>query len=931
MANNPIDTDTIQFWLEFEGLGFTGLYRIAEPIGADALTQNIDQRAKAYGRDVKHGGLDKLTFVDAVRGDTGIEQIINPSGQVSSYLDYGLAWLLFGIKKYGFEFKAHLHISKNGVFAPKMALDFTDKDLTDGYTFVKCKLIDKNAVMNIKRRFDDKFNAFSDKDVNQVAITPAATFNLLRKATPLNQKSQWKSNPDQVQAVAISSPDHGGPGGIGAGVNQINFGANNANEIVPNDSEIQNTLSFAFPLYATPYPLTATDGHTYFVPNGSNSFTYIQARNDLSNVVINISNVVASSKVRILNFMGTNVVSGTGRARLLLLVGGIDLTAEPFDAYTLWTRTIPMSGTTAVALPTSFTLNIPIIPRSKRIYIYFECRNTGVAFNNYTEPLATFETSVLLTSMDVEITGTSTAIDTVIKAVRWYDFIKQAVKFNSTIPVVAGLFQSGGAHYDNAVFCRRMISQKIDSFTSTPKECFESLEEVNCDYELDENEIFIGHQTDFYKNVEIGVFTIIPSEASTYSYNDRTMINKFRYGYKKYEQDRLTKGSSLSIHTESEWSVLNENVENVKEIKNSFTRDPIAQQVISDLEIREPTTSVTEDDDVYIVDIVPLAPNATGGFSNYLNMRIVDGRLQVLNRDSEGETNDVTINWQVIGVGVGGTINITSGENIGSYTIYAATPSVITLTPVSFTPTFEGNAFVSFQFFYTNVNLVTRTSEGFGLNPNGFGNAAYSIKRNMLNYFGELLANVLMYCRKDLSNGYFKSNGAFTSKLTIESANVIENAPVLLANLPNPLMTGVIYNLTLIAGFNEVQTINTAYKMNRGFIRCVDLENARVLKLFPQKLKHKYSSNELTIVGEEKYSNPFVEITLVAGKIFVDDVDYQLNGNLDWYNISGVGMFRAFDNAGLLICNPTLFSEVKVGGVFYSTPSGLIDALQNLI
>lgn len=931
MANSIIDTNGFRFFLEFEGIGMDGIpYETAEWIGFDASVNTVEQAPKRYGRDVIHGGLDSVKFVDAVRYENnGIEQVINPQGQVSTYLDYGLAWLLYGYKKYNFEFKAYAYVTKNGVQGTKMQLDFSDKDTTDGYTYVKCKLIDKNAVMNVKRRFEDKFNIFSNKDVYQNVITPAPTVNVLRKAAPETNISTWKSSSSSVQALARISPSAIQPP-LGDDITYIKRGCNNCNDL--EDSQINDTLSFASQTYATNDIAIASDGNTYHIPNDSNSFTYVSERNDASNVRIEITDIDAESGSLINDFSGTEPLTGYGNARLMLLVGDIDLTLSPMDAYVLWQRDFTFSGDNSIQpIPTSFTLNIPSISRSKRIFIFFDCEADGVTFNNYDTPLASYRIFVNQRSMRVSITQTEIAIDTVLKAVRWVDYLKQSLKYNSNIPLNASLFDVNGKHYDNVVWNKKCVSQNTENFTSTIKQTLESVEEVNCDYELYDDECFIGHHTDFYKNYEIARFLIVPSSEQPIGSNDRTMINKFLYNY-TYEQDRTSKGTNKAIHTETQWNILNDSAENSKEVKNKLIRDPLRHQAVVNIEISQPTTSISEDEEVFISNITSLAPNTKGGFPAFLLMRInEDGYLQILNMPSFGDNDSVVINWNVLGISVGGTFEITLGVNIGVYTIVEFTSTVITLNAIGFNPTVEGNRFIKVEYFYTDVDLVTVTDEGFILNPDKTQNAVYSIKRNMINCFGELLANALQYCKRDLFNGFFKANGNFTSQLTTELNPVTENAPIEYSSLPNPLITGAVYNLNLVAGFNEIIQMQANYRQNRGFIRCIDLANKRVLKLYPLKSKHQYSTNELTLLGEEKFDTEYVDISFSNGILTVNDVVYNLSGNLNWYIVEGIGMFTALDADQLPICEPTYFDRVRVKGVVYDTKSAFISALNSLV
>ena len=881
--NNTVDTNGFRHYLEFEGIGVTGLYEICEPIGFDVSAFVIEQASKRYGRDKKYSGLTTLTFVDRVGKLGETEQVINPQGETSKYLNYGLAWLLYGLDKYGFEFKAFYYLSKDGVFAPKQALDFTEKDLTDGYTYVKCKLIDKNEVMNLKRRMDDKFNAFGDKNVKQETITPAPSFNLLLKATPRNRVSTWKSTePNVYHAV---------------GLNYYN-----ATQQIE-ESEIKNTL--------TPFKKQID---TNFA-DALNNFKYIKAKNFLSNGKITID-VNAVIKYR------PNGHSDTDAVFSLLYTKFIPdySTGDTIEFEAIYNQYFSGGTNQDVTIPAQIVFDLPDLPNGYALALYWRMIATSTG--------AVGDMRMEFDFCNFKIEYTETAIDTVIKSTRWIDLIKQAVKNVNTIPVNAELFESGGVHYNNAVFNRAMISQKTDSFYTTAKEVFESLDEVNCDYELLEDEVYIGHHSDYYKNVEIGALQIITSEESKRYYDENAMLNKFRYGYKQYEQERTTQGTKSAIHTESEWLIQNENAENTKEVKNTFVRDPLAIQVIVDLEVTEPTTAVSEDDDVYIVEITDLPDGTLGGFSSYLNMRISDGKVQILNRDSEGEQSDVIINWLLLGFSVGDSFEITVGENVGTYTVFSITSSVLTLTPIAFTPTFSGDAFITMRYAYTDVDYTVRTTEGFALNENKFINANYSIKRNM-RYYYEYLKTCTRFTQKDIINSYFKSNGAFESRLTSESAIVIENASIDYDDLTNPLTTGVVYDLKLKASYNDVLSILDNYENDRGFIRCYDAKG-RVLKLFPKKVKHTWADNQIELIGEEKFETEFITVAYSSGVLVVNDVVYNLNGNLDWWKLSGIGMFIAYDENNIPICNATHFSKVRLNNVVYSTNEALGNALMLL-
>lgn len=922
MANNPIDTNEFSFFLEFAHSGYPSEYEICEPVGWDACNFIQAQEPKRWARSSEGGAVDKLTFVDAYGIQISQSQQINPQGDIYNHLDYGLFWLLPGYKQFGFQFKVSFIIKRNGLEFNRQQLDFSDKEITDGYTYVSVKLIQKGKVANLKRRLDDKFNLFGTVDSYNNAITPAPTVDFLRIATPETNKSIFNGNGTPASSLSQTAPN-----GLGTLIAKQRRGVNNANKII--EYEINNTLSFLSPVYAT---VLANDilGNTYPVPNDSLSFTFLEAKNDLSNVQIDITNVSATSNALFQSFGSTTILTGSGYAKLLVVVGN-DLETEPFTVYELWNRNFLMQvgfDNSPKPVPTSFSLNIPAVERGKRIYIYF-ASDTDATFNNLNSSLAGARVFVNMVGMDIKFTATETAINTIVKGVRWIDGIKQADKFGSNIGVNAPLFENGGVHYDNVIFGRRQISQKVDTFTSTPKIIFESVEEVNCDSEPDENEIFIDHQKGFYENVEIGVFNVIPDEDFSIQENDRCMINKFQYKYKTYQQDRTVNGTANAIHTESEWRFLNDQVENVKEVALEFVRDPFTIQAMVDLEVSQPSTSTSEDDKVYVSEIISLAPSAFNEFGARLLMRLNDGVLEILNRDSNGDSGNVVINWTILGISVNDIIQITFGENVGSYQVYAITNSVISLIPQLFTPTFEGDGFIRLKYFYTNVLWVTRTNEGFVSNPNGLQNANYSIKRNMDNHFGEYFASCLLYEKKNIINGYFKSNGAFTSQLTIESAPVVENANILHSSLPNPLITPKVYTHTCVAEFEDILAYLNAYKVNRGFVRCLD-SYGRVIKGFVQKLDHLWQENKLKLVIEEKFETENLILTYSTGVLTVNDAQYNLfHGITQWWKFDN-DYIKLYDAGCRPLSNFYRFDFVELNGVTYDSKADLVTALLSL-
>jgi hypothetical protein len=885
--NNPLDTDSFKHYLIFTSLGRTELYQIAEPVGFDGANFVKEQEGKRYARTREYGAIDKLTFVDCETIDIGVEQVINPQGDVSTLLNHGLQWLLSIYNDYGFEAKVEYILEKNGVQFSGGVLDFTEKDLTDGYTYITCKLIQKNKVANFKRRFDGKFNLFGTKNALQEDITPMAYQDLLLKGLIIKQNSVWDS-PGVMDSILIAA-DLNTP-------DTRRYTFNNCKNIIKD--EIKSTLTFLAD-FNNPSDVNI------------NNFKYLKATKEFFDVEVKISNFSWEQYVE------ASEIGGDGYVRTKFVISwGVDAIA-PIGQIVVFEHTLSdgQSGTYTI----DQTFNIPYMPAGTYLFIYMDvyCRMSGT-FGGMIQLQSTVE------KYDIEITLNQKSLDRIISASRWIDIIKQSSLYSCGIPINAPLFEVGGAHYNNMAFNRAMISKQVNTFSITPKIAFESLEEINCDYEPDENEIFIGSQDNFYTNDEIGVFDILADDSFNISENDRHQINRISYKYKTFEQDRLSENTDIAIHTEAEFSIQNESVENVKEINVDQTRDELSIQKVIDLEIDTPTTSTDEDDKVYMTEVVDLPDGSYNQFGIVLLMRIVDGKLEILNKTSEDDPEQIFA-WTSLGINIGTTFLILDGENVGSYTVFSLTSFVLTLTPdVGTTPTFSGDGFISIKYYYQNVLYTSRTDEDFISNPLKLQNVAYSIKRNLEKY-GSYLKSCLLYSKKDIINTYFKSNGAFSSQLDTEVLPLVENATILYDSLPNPLITSKIYNITTVAEFQDVLDYMEAYKTSRGFVRCLD-SNGRVLKGYVQKLDHLWAENKLKLVLEEKFETQYLMLTYDDGLLTVNDAQYNLSGVEHWWRFDN-DLIKLYDEKNRPLCNYYKYNLVNLNGYTFESKEQLLIAL----
>jgi hypothetical protein len=879
------------FHLLFESLGHTEWYQIFEPTGFDGANFEIEQNSKRYSRDVVFGAVDKLTFVDAVSGIIGTEQVINPLGDVSKRLDNGLAWHFETLKLKGFESVTLFQIRLDGVSLRTFTLDYTSKDLTDGYSYINCILKDNNNVADFKRYADDKFNAFSDKDVKGNTITPVQTMRYLHRATPQTNVSKWKL-PSTIVYPAGSRR------------------YNNFSQLIE-QGDINNTLSWLDP---TP-PATS-------ISNVINNIRLVKAKNDLTNIFVEISNNIS---------IDYRVTSPTSSSKMSMRLYYI-VSTEPHTGFSFGTsvyyKEVIGSTNQLVPLDSNISFIVPSIPRDSFLSIYWalDWDITNLDSGNRGQ--------FIYNTQDIKITATETAIDSVIPAVKYIDFIKQGVKSIKDVPVDAPLFDTDGIHNKQVVFCRRMISQKTDYFYSTFKETLGSVEEVNCDYEINEDNIQIRNFEGFYENTEIGAFLIKPDADYNCQFNERLQVKNFDYGYKKYAQDRNIIGSTTSIHTDSNWIVPNTQVENKKEIKNDFVRDGKYIQDIFNLEIKQPTTSLEADNDVMIEQYVELAPNSFGSFGARLLMQWTENPtpftsiLKILNRDSNGDSGDVVINWLTIGVEVGNTFEITNGVNVGTYEITEITSTLLTLRNTSNITIFNGDGYIKVKYFYSNVAYQTRTNQGFTIPTTGvLPNIFYSIKRNM-KYFSSLFASYMLFNKTFIRCNEYKNNRTFESQLTSESSVLVEDVNFNYSDFDEPILGAKTHDITLVVDYNSVKNLLIAYLTNKGFIRCYDAKE-KVIKGFIQKLKYNWLTNLFECTIEEKYESEILTLTFVDGVLNVNDVAYNLSGVSNWWKTQN-DYIKFYDKNSKPICNNYKYNFVLLNGISYNSIELLVNALNDL-
>jgi hypothetical protein len=864
------------FYLNFKN-DATGLVQITEPVKFDGASFTVEQDKGRYGRDISYGNEEvSLEFYDGIF-DNG--------------LTMGLFQLLDYYKTYGFESEVEFILKKNGVTFTVGLLDF-QMAKTDLLTYFECKVIQENNRAIINRRKDINVDVFSDKDLDLNTITPLETESILLKAKPLYQASEWKSVGSNSFPVDSTDPVKFFCGFNFAQTN-VTYGIENSLGFLENTIYTGNFLDF-------------------------DKFGLVYAQNRLSKI-----NVKATIDMTYTVTQG--VIPDFGFMALYLCWGD---TFDPSISST--TRQIMYEDTwgsgveKTVLLNDTFEFTIDEIESGSKIWMFWA--SAGYVDCNV---------DVVHRDFNIKVNAVSTSIDSIIKGVRYVDLFKQNIKSISGLTVDAPKLDIEGEFYEQFAFNGKLIRQFTDKpFYVSFKDLSEGLQEVNADYQINQNNVFIGQYNDFYNNVDLGGYLQAPDSDFNTNFNDRYTINTFNYSYKSYEQNRDEANTVDSIHTDAQFLMPNKLVENNKKVEVNHIRDPFSIESARRQGINtKETTSLDNDDKIFLIDIYPLPSGSMGGFGSRLLMRLNAGKLEILNNTLDG--SGIPFNWTLLGFIVGSDFNIIAGKNIGNYTVYSINETNILLLPIGFTPSFEGDGFIKTEYPLNNVNYVNRTNEGFTeiLNlssGDNFSNLRYSIKRNM-KYWSSYLKTASKYKPSGIiQNTFFKNNGLLSTKYGSETVATVEGGNINVTDLSDAILSPMYYKTKVVAEFETVKTLLDNLATQKGFIRVVDTNN-RVLKIHPTKLDYEWVTNLLTIEGEQRNESDFVTIdTLGTELVTINEVGYNnIILKRKWFKIDGF-FVTLYDFNNIPLINPTRFNKIKVNGIIYTNVVTLSDALNGL-
>lgn len=655
-----------------------------------------------------------------------------------------------------------------------------------------------------------------------------------------------------------------------------NFFYNYSNAFI--DGNIQNSLSYIQGIS----------------PSSFGQFKYLYAQTNLSNVRIEFSNV--------------NVTVPTS-TRLRVSVG--------FDVGTATHYNI---DTTSSSFASSYSLDLPDLLIGQTIWIYFQVLTVSGSGSTFS-------------SMDVNITAISTAIDTVVNGVRLIDLVRHNAQSLADVTVTAPQYDSGGEHYDNFAFNGLLLGQITDKpFNNKFKDLMSFVKETCSDYQINEANIEILPYSDFYTDNEMAVFDELPEFNASTKTNKRFTIKTADFKYKRSSDQRQnnSENSIDDVHTETQKFFTDKVDGNLKveldHIRSAFLIEEARKRAFDNSE----TTSLQNDENLFLLKCIPLAPSSQGGFGAVLLMQETDtGHLQILNNNTDGDGID--FNWNLLGFGVGSQFFIDNGENVGTWQVFSISNTVLELFPISTSVTFEGEAYINMRWFFTNVLWTNQTNEGYTViegveNPTNYSNLDYHWARNIQRWYSYLASATKFKPDGVIKTASFKTNGDLQTRKSGESENVIDSADIINSEIASlKILNPFVHSVKIYADLETMSQLINDVQTIKGYVT-LNLNDGRTIKGHIKEMDYTFITEELDLEVEERFIDDFMEITSDG----ITYPNYPEKNNLESFQINNIFVLL-FDGNDVQLYPPIRFTNVKINGVAYTDIVEFTDALTELL
>ena len=515
----------------------------------------------------------------------------------------------------------------------------------------------------------------------------------------------------------------------------------------------------------------------------------------------------------------------------------------------------------------------------------------------------------------LSITANSEAVSTIVKGVRLFDLLQHQADSFDTQLFDNNVFNENSEHWDNFCFNGRMLANLNDKpFTNEFKDLFKSVcNEAGADYQIKENGIAIKKISDFYADVEIAQFTEIPSKETNYTANTDFSANIFNVEFKKSSSERTgnSEDTSDDVHTSLQLKMPSKkaDLDYKIEIEHIRSAQLIEEQRRKGNEVNGKTRTLENDEQLFILDCVPLEEGTINKFSQFCTYRVIY-TTNVLEIISSG-----TFSWNNLGFELGQIISIetdifTTGSN---FEILELTDFMIKLEfQNNLPPTdFSGQSTFIFEYELQGVLYTNRTNEGFDAIegvavPNNYSNLRYTPRR-ILNNWSEVVNTAGQYLiGKSAKVTEIKVNDTLVTRLDSETSSVVEKGNFLITE--SRLINGRIFEVDVFCDFDKATYLFLDTNNVSGYIS-VTLANGKIIKGYIKEANYTWVSSKLKLTLEERIDNLITEINTFEIDHFII-----MNNFVSLYNsnnelLTEIKEFTKFSINGIIFSNLDLFTE----------------------
>jgi len=447
-------------YLNFIDLPLIGKIEISEPFKFDGSTHEIKREKGRHSRDVIISNQDiELEFYREVFEPIEVPQVL-PDSTILNYVTHGFDYLVNEINTKGWEIRVEYTINYNGTDFTTGEIDGLTYKVFDDYLSIK---ISQNTLhAYIKKNDSVKIDAFSNKSLTGLPITPCSTTDIFLKAKPILQKSKWgeKTLP-LIQNTGTATNA------------QISIPISNA--LV--DYRIENSYAPFDPFFKG-LDVSFSENNDFRYAN-----RLITATTDLSGITLKIN------KLNVQGFANFGTFT-------------LNISRAIFDSDGDWVENVgttiqPINSVGSVSIVNQdFVIPIPDMSDGESLIVSMDCFFA-------TSGLVSFDQKFLSYSVEsVEISLTSTAISTIVKGIRLHDLLRhQAHSYDTTLNDL-GVFNNTSEYWNNFCFNGRMLGNLANQdFNNEFKKLYQSVcDEAFADYQIDNSGITIDFIDNYYKD-----------------------------------------------------------------------------------------------------------------------------------------------------------------------------------------------------------------------------------------------------------------------------------------------------------------------------------------------------------------------------------------------------------------------------------------------